>query len=320
MSTQEGLLGIRERFISKEETTYGTAIALTTAEISGYNIIITPRFSQGFQEKLSAGLDTRTRSGQVKGPLSLEYDHVYYPANWSRLKYMFNIDSETGSSTYTHTLSIGNTQKSFTSEWAIRHSTSPIIFKLTGNVVTQLAIRWSKSSAEGNEGFITCSESIISQDFTTPSLQAGTFEATGEPFQYRHAKMTLASGEIIELNNGELTFVQGINASDSRYCSTSLDRTIGKPISTVFRISGRANVNLVDSTYADIWELADALSGTNTIEFEQSSTNKVTFTLTGAYINPVPVGETNLEGINSADIVFTADSVVPVVIDSIENY
>jgi len=320
MVTAEGLLGIRERFILKKETTYGEAISLVGAIVPGYDIIINPTFNQGFQETLNNGTDVRTVNSKIQGPLSLAYSLAYYPANWRMLRYVFDIDSETGSDPYTHTLSVGETLDSFTAEWAMRHSTDAMIIKTTGNVINQYRINWAKSTGEGNSGFITCTANVISQNYTTPSIQAGSFTASGDPFQYRHATITLNNSAVVEINNGELVFTQGVNANDSRYASSANGRTIGTPIATVFRISGRINVNLLSTTLPSLWETAATISGTNTIVFEVSASNKITFTLTGVYCEPVPLSGTNLEGINTGDFVFTATGVVPVCIDSIQNW
>lgn len=320
MVTEEGLLGIRERFIEAEESSYGSAASLSSANIPGYDVIVTPKFAQGFQEILNNGGDTRTVVTKVAGPLSLNYDLSYYPSNWQRLKYMFDIDSETGSGTYTHTLSVGETQKSYTAEHALRHSSSPIIIKTTGNVVKKLTINFQKATGEGNSGFVTVNEECIAQAYTTPTLQSGSFSVSGDPFQYRHVAWTLASSAVVEVNSGSLVFEQGINDNDSRYASTSLDRTIGTPIGTVFRISGRFNVNLLGSTYMDIWELATVLSGTNTLVLQQSASNKITFTFSGMFVEPIPLGSTNINGVNTADFIFTATGVVPVAVDAIANW
>jgi len=320
MVTVEGLLGIRERFIEAKETVYGTGVALTSANIPGSDVIVTPNFTQGWQEILSNGTDVRTVASRAAGPLALGYDMKYYPSNWQRLKYVFDIDSETGSDPYTHTLSVGNTLFSYTAEWALRSDSAPVIIKMTGNVVKKTTINFKKSSGAGNDGFIEVLQNCIAQNYTTPALQAGSFSVSGDPFQYRHMAWTLASGAVVEVNSGSLVFDQGISDADSRYASSSLTRTIGSPIPTVFRISGRFNVNLIDATYIDVWELAAVLTGTNTLVFQQDADNKITFTFTGMYVDPVPLGETNIEGVNSADFVFTATGVVPVAIDAISSW
>ena len=320
MVTQEGYLGLRERFILETETDYGTAISLTTAYVPGVDYKVTPNFTQGFQEKLNTGQDVRTIAGKEAGPLGLQYDLEYSATNWRMLQYVFDVDSETGADPYTHTLSVGNTLKSFTSEWAMRHSSDPQIFKLVGNVINTFSIDFQKSSGEGNDGFVKCKASCIAQNYTTPDLQAGSFTTSEAPFQYRHLAVTLVSSAVIPINNGNLTFEQGITPNDSRYASTTLGRTIGTPIAQTFRISGRFNLNLYETTFLSLWELATALTGTNTIVFEQSASNKVTFTLTGMYVEPVPTAGTNTEGINTGDFVFTATGVTTVAIDSIENY
>jgi hypothetical protein len=320
MVTSEGILGIRERFILATESNYGSAATLSTGYVPGFDVRVTPNFSQGFQEVKSAGNDVRTIEKQVAGPLGITYNLNYYPVNWRMLKYVFDIDSETGGNPYTHTLSVGNSLNSFTSEWALRHDSDPIIFQMTGNVINTFGISFSKSNGAGNDGFVNVNAGIVAQNYTTPAITAGTIVATGDPFQYRHFKLTLASGEVIEINSGEINFSEGINPSDSRYASTTLGRTIGSPIVTVFRISGRFNLNVMDTTFVDLWELAAAISGTNTIEFIKSANDKLTLTLSGVYCENVPLSGTNIEGVNSGDFVFTATGVAVVAIDSIQNW
>ena len=321
MTTQEGLLGFRERFIEIVETGgYGVAAVLTSANIPGYNLKVSPNFTQGFQEVLNDGSNDREVVSKIAGPLGVQYKLSYTPVNWRRLKYVFDIDSETGSGTYTHTLSVGNDLMSYTAEWALRHDSNPIIIKTTGNVVNTTTIDFKKATGEGNDGFVTISQDCIAQNYTTPSIQAGTYTVTGEPFQYRHMAWTLVGSEVVEVNNGTLVFSQGIDPADCRYANSSLGRTIGTPIPTLFRVNGRFNVNLVDTTYMDLWELAAALTSTNTLVFQISASNKITFTFTGMYVEPIPLAETNLEGINSADFVFTATGVTVVAIDAIENW
>ncbi len=321
MASEEGLLGIRERYISVVESSYGTAPSFSNARVPGVNVIITPNFTQGFQEVLSSGADNRTVNKKVAGPLGMQYTAAYYPTNWHRLKYMFDIDSETGSDPYTHTLSVGNTIKSFSAEWAMRRSSDQQIFLTVGNVINQMTIAFAKASGEGNDGFITCTEAVIAQDYTTPgSLESGTFTDTDDPYQYRHSTITLNSSEVVEINNGEITFSQGINPNDSRYANSALDRTIGTPIPLLFRVTGRFNINMLSTTLTALWETATNLSGTNTIVFSQSAGKSLTLTLSGMTVNPVPIAGTNIEGVNTGDFVFTATGVAVVAIDDIQNW
>mgnify|MGYP007082086206 CR=1 FL=1 len=91
MATTEGLLGIRERYISVEESVYGTAPSFATARCPGVNIEVTPNFTQGFQEVKSSGTDNRVLDKLVAGPLGMAYSIKYNPSNWHRLKYFFTI-------------------------------------------------------------------------------------------------------------------------------------------------------------------------------------------------------------------------------------
>lgn len=320
MTTQEGYLGIRERFIEIEEVTYGEAPAYTNARVVGNNIIVTPTFTQGFQEVLNNGLDSRTRNKLIAGPLGLTYNLEYNPTNWSMLKYVFDISSETGSNPYTHNLIIGNSIKSFSSEWAVRHSTDPFILQIYGNVINNFIIDFQKATGEGREGFVKCTANVIAQDYSEETLQSGTFSVTGDPFQYRHLSVTLANGLVIPINSGQLQFSQGMNPNDFRYANSSLNRTIGTPIPTIFRITGRFNLNLFNTTFFSLWETATALTGTNSIVFEQDSGNKITFALTGVFVEPIPVSGTNIDGINTGDFIFSATGVTVTAIDNIINW
>ena len=321
MVSQEGYIGARERFIEKVESVYGTAVSLTGAETPGVNLQVTPTFSQNFQEIMNNGGDVRTLTSKVAGPLSLAYSLQFSPIDWHMLKYVFDIDSETGTSPTTHTLLIGNTLMSFTSEWAMQHSTDPLIYLMDGNIITNFRIAFNKATSEGSDGFITCVANCIAQGYTTPaSVTAGDFTDTGIPFQYRHSAAIINSVAVIPVNSGEIVFTQGINAGDSRYADTSLGREIGAPIATVFKISGRLNLNLFATTYSTLWEAAAALSGTNTIAFTQSASNKITFTFTNMYVSPVPHNGTAKEGVDTGDFVFTATSVAVVAVDGIANW
>lgn len=322
MATKEALLGIRERFITIEEDNYGTEPSFTNAFVTGNNIIITPEINQNFQEILNNGQDVRTINSKIKGALSVGYGIEYIPTNFRMLKYIFDIDSETGTGgVYTHNLSVGNTLKSFSAEWAMQHSTNPLILKFLGNVIKTFTINFQSSTGEGTEGFIKCNSSVLSQDYINEStVETGTFTATGDPFQFRHLKATLNSTETVEVNSGQLQFNQNINDNDSRYANSTLDRKIGEPIPTIFRITGSLNLNLFNTTYLDLWKTAEALSGTNTLVLEQTAGNKITFTLTNVYVAPIPLAGTDINSINKADFVFSATGVSVVAIDNIENW
>jgi hypothetical protein len=321
MATKEGYLGIRERFLEIEESTYGTAPSFSSSNLIGDDVIVTPAFEQGFQERKSSGTDTRTVEDQTAGPLSLPYSLAWYPRTWRMLKYVFDIGSETGSGTYTHNLVVSNAPKSFSAEWAMRHGTDPLVFKLTGCVVNDLNIAFSKASGSGNDGFVTCSAECFAQNYSTPaSIESCDFTQSGDAFQYRHFGLTLNSGDVVPINSGSIKISQGFNMNDARYASSGLGRTIGVPIATVFRISGSFNLNLFETDFVDLWETAAAIGGTNQIVFEQSSSNKVTFALTNMYINPVPVSGTNIEGINTGDFVWTATGITVAAIDDIASW
>jgi len=322
MTATEFNLGLRERFITVNETSYGTGGSLASALVIGKNMRVTQSWAQGFQETLSAGNDRRYIDANVAGPLLLPYNIEFYPVDWRFLKYAFDITSETGSTPTTHTLDVGNTLQSFRAEWAKQNSQGNQAFITTGNVVTQMVISFQKATGAGNDGFVNVNLGVLAQDYSsTSSVQGSISSLTDDPFQYRMVKLTLASNEIVEVNNGEMTIQQTINPNDSRYANSTLNRKIGEPIPTVFRIFGRFNINVKDTTYSDIWELAADLTGTNKLEFIRTSgSDEAVWTFTGMTVNPASIGNTNIEGVDNVEFVWVAETVQVVTKDAIANY
>lgn len=316
-------LGIRERYITVNETSYGSGGTLASARVIGKDTRITQNWDQGFQETLNNGGNNRKVIERIKGPISLPYNVEFYPTDWRFLKYIFDITSESGSPTVTHTLDIGDSLQSFKAEWAKQNDDGNMVFTILGNVMTACTISFQKATGEGNDGFVNVNASTLAKSQTDgTSVQATITALTSEPFQYRMIKLTLAGNEVVEVNNGEITITQGVNPNDSRYANSTLDRTIGEPIPTVFRITGRFNLNIKDTTFTTMWDSATAsLGGTNKLEFLRTAgSDEAVFTFTGLTINPAPIGNTNLESVDSADFVFTATSVQAVIKDTIANY
>ena len=319
LSLQNDIMTSGEAFVIYDRT-WGTGGTMTDGQVPGYDCTITPNFSKTYIETLSAGADARTIAAQTPSAESLNYTMTFVPYSWHVLLYLFNV-VDAGSDPYTHTCTVGNELDSFKLEWAKQHTTDHVL-TLTGNVVKNMTISWSKPSEGSREGNLN-----VSLDCIAKALSSGTSVTTltggnpsSEPFQFRHVKLTIGGDEIVEVNGGEMTISNGINEADSRYANSTLDMAIGEPTPTVHRVSGRINVNLKDSTFFDHWDTETAVSGTCKLEFIQNSTtDKVVFTFTNFYLHQA-VAPTTIDGVTNVDLIWVANSVAPVVTDSIATY
>jgi len=320
----EWLIGKRERMSWIAETSYATGGTMTGGEVIGLNCKIDAGdWSKGFQEIISAGADDRLVQGRVEGPQTLPYTMSFTPVNWLWLKYIFaDVDAD-DAGVKTHTFTMRNTILSYKLEWAKRATTSHVLTTI-GNFVKTATMSFTKATGEGTEGFITVALGCMGQDVTPGSsvttLSAGNITKTG--FQYRMINWVLNSTEIPEVNNGEITFDAGINDNDSRYCNTTLNNLVGEPIPITFRINGRFNVNIRDSTMFDFWDAAVAVGGTNTLLVDRDGTGDDQLLITfGDFYILGSVASTNLEGVTSVDVVWSADSITSLVArDDIATY
>lgn len=289
----------------KAESTYGTAV--TVDKIVGLDCTINPDFSKGWQEILTAGADNLKVQSRVVAADILPYTMDFTPHNWSWLKYLMAVVDADDSGTKTHTFTIRNTILSYTLQWQKRHTTNHVI-TLDGNFVKSATMSWNKATGEGKDGLIKVSMNCVAQTSSQGTVATTVSAITDNPFLYRNCKLTLESSEVVEVNNGEMTIDVGITEEDSRYCNSSLDMAIGEPVPGVFRVSGRFNVNIKDSTYYDQWVSEAVLTGTNTLLFDRDGTgnDQILFTFTGLIIHK-GVAPTKLEGgATNVDLVWTA--------------
>lgn len=305
MAFTEFLIGKRQRLSWVDETSYASGGTMSSGEIIGLNARIEPDWNHNWQEVLTAGADNRYVQDRVLGPLSLPFNLVLSPVNWKFLKYCGYTVSDAGSNPYTHTFTISDTIQSFKLEWALRHTTA-VVITLTGCVVTQATLSFAKSTGEG-EGFLNVTLKCIAQGYSIGSSVTTLSSLTDDPFQWRHAKLTLEGSEVVELNNGELIIDQEINESDCRYCNSTLNRAIGEPIPKTHRITGRFNVNLKDSTQFDAWDSGAVLGSTNKLEFIREANDNIDMSFTNIRLHQ-GIPPTNLDAVTAADLVWSAES------------
>ena len=322
MVFDEFLLGKRERMSWIVETSWGAGGTMTGGEIVGLNCTIEPDWARGWQEKLTAGADTRNVQGRVIGPKTLPYSMNFVPVNWRWLKYLMAV-SDGGTTPKTHTFTMRNTILSYRLEWAKRHTTAYVL-TVVGNAVKSATISFQKATGEGTEGFLQVALSCVGQDVTEGStvtaISAGNI--TKAPFQYRMVKWTLGGTEIKEVNNGDIIIDNGIDENDSRNCNSTYDELLGEPIPKTFRISGRFNVNIKDKTMFDHWDAGTVVAGTNTLLFDKDGTGDDQLLITfGSFYVLGAVASTNLEGVTNVDVVWGCDAFTSIVArDDITTY
>ena len=323
----EYLLGSREQIAMCEEDTWAALGAKTMADdgfIVGKNAQITPDFSKNWQEILSAGVNSRDIEDMEKGPESYRFTLTFNPVHWKILRYcahgtVTNTDQTTY---YTHTFTATDTVKSFTLEWAKRQSATGTdhVITLTGCVVTNMTLSFAKGLG-ATEGFVTVVAECLAKSAVAgaSTTTVTAIPSTEHIYQFRMAKLTYNSGEVIEVNNGELTIDNGIDETDCRYCNSTLDQAIGEPIPKVRRYNARFNINQAGDTYYDDWEDQVVVPGTNTLEIIRATNDKVTFTFTDMYVQSA-ASPTNIEGITNVDVVATIANVDIVAQDDHDDY
>ena len=318
----EMYLGKREQIAICEEDGWadlGTKTMADNGFIIGKNAVVTPDFDPNWQEVLTAGADTRDVVSLEKGPLSYKFTLTFNPTNWKFLRYcahgtVTNTDQTTY---YQHTFTATDDVKSFTLEWAKRGDTNEV-FTLTGCVITNLAINFATGTG-ASDGFITVTAECLAKSLSKGTSITSISAETDQAFQFRMVKWTHNNGEVVEVNNGELTIDNGVDENDSRYCNASLDQEIGEPVPKIRRYTCRFNVNLKDSTFTDDWIAQVAVPGTNKLEFIRGTNDDAVFTFTDEYLNSA-IGPTNIEGINTADVAGTVLSLSIVAKDQHDDY
>ena len=322
MAFDEFLIHKRSRISMVEETSYGSGGSMANdGFIPGTDAVIDPDFNQNWQEVLAAGADDRTVQDRVLGPLGLPFTLSFNIIDWRFIKLLGYSVIDAGADPYTHTFSLENTIQSFITEWAFRHTT-PVVITLTGCVAKSGTISFTKATGEGGEGFTTVTMQCVAQGYSLGSsvttLASGNIVTN--PFQWRHAKLTLETNEVVELNNGEITIDQGISEADSRYANATLDRALGEPIPKTHRITSRFNVNTKDNTFATQWNSGDVLSGTNKLEFIRGANDQVVFTFASFRVHQDNT-PTDYENVVSAELPCSAQSFSSLVAtDSISTY
>lgn len=319
----EYMIGKREQIGMCEEDTWAALGAKTMANdgfIVGKNVKITPAFSNNWQEILGAGVDSRDIDSMEKGSLSYNFNLTFDVTNWKFIRYCAHgTVTNTGSAPTVHTFTATDVVKSFTLEWAKRGSTDHVI-TLTGCIIKKWTLSFSKSAGAG-EGFATVVAECIGKSAVAGSSTTTIAANTDKAFQFRMAKLTYNTGEVVEVNNGELSCDNGVNEQDSRYCNSTLDQAIGEPIPLVRRYACRFNINQKDDTYYDDWADQVVVPGTNTLELIRGTgpADDITFTFTGLYLMTA-VSPTNIEGVTNVDLPGTIKSVAIVANDALTDY
>lgn len=289
-------LGKREQIAWGEESTFGTEVSPT--EIVGLNARVEPNRDQGWNEILSAGSDTRAPESEAIGAKTARFRLVFVPYSWKFLKYVFDV-SDSGTSPTTHSLSIADQLNSFTLEWARRGDTNSVI-TFTGCTITSLTLNFNKPTG-GGEGMLEVSAEVLAQDWSHGNTVTSVSSVEDKsPYHYRHAKFTFNGSEVTEVASGSITIANGINPDDSRYANPTLDRKIGRPIPTVFRLSGNLTINPKDDTYESQFSAGTTVSNCKLEFIRDASSDYLMFEFSHFRFNLND--PTTLEGISVAEM------------------
>ena len=304
----EKFKGIKERHIYVKETTFATGGDLEAdGSLIGKDTKINQSWRKGWQEILNNGSGDRSVSSREKGPLDLPYTLNFIPFNWEFLKYVFDF-TNTGSSPTVHTLTVPNTLLSYKMEWAFQNA-SPLYIQTVGNFIKDITISFAKSTGGNKDSFINVACNCHAKDYSKEtSIVAGDFSVSKAAYQFRNVNLVLNNVQTCAVNNGEVRITQGVNPNDSRYACVDNDGLIDEPIPTLFRVNARFNVTPEDSTYFDDWDDGVVINNCALNFIQTALEDELDLNFVRVYyFNAVP--NTNLEGIDTFDIVIEADSI-----------
>jgi len=309
----EFLLGKRELISVGKETTYGTGVSPTY--LFGRNAKFDPnKNAQKWEEILGSGADNINVKREI-GYQNIGGTLTFTPQDWAMLYFVFGSVNTTGSGPYTHTFTNSNTVPSFTLERAIQ-ATTDRVRTYTGCQVDSATLNFATGGGAGG-GYIDLSLEILAQDVSNGTATTSLSAPTTQGFQFRHAKLTLNSTEIVELISGSLNINN--NLSDGRYANYTLNEKKGESVPQIRRVTGNFVINLKDDTYFDLWKNRQAIPGTNKLVFQRGENDYVEFTFTNIVIPSAP-DPTNLEGINTVTLNFEAEYVSVVAKDNVSAY
>lgn len=281
----------------------GTNTMADDGEIVGYNTIFTPDFDQNWQEILNNGGDTAEVKDMEQGALKLNFSLKFTPYNFSFIKYSTHPDvTNVDQTTYNeHVWTIDNPVKTFRYEWAKRMATNEVI-TLTGCTIKSWRFSWQKGTGP-SDGFVTVEAECVASGFSKGTAITTIAYPTATAYRFFNQTFTYESGEVVEVNSGEIRCNNGINEDDSRYCNYTLDRELGEPICTLKRYGMTMNINPSDSSFFDDWANGAVLSGSNIIKLQVDTHNFISFQLNSMRLSTAPAGATNMQGVSPIDLV-----------------
>jgi hypothetical protein len=313
----EFLIGKREvHAFGKEAVSYGTQAA-TISRFFGKNARYTGiKDDADFQEILNAGGNTLNVEGFEVGHDVLGGVIQFAPQEWRFLEYVFGSVTDAGAGPYTHTFNNLVTLPSFTYERA-KKATTDRVHRYLGGKVKSFTIDWNAAGGGQTGKLVNVSLDTVFQSANNGTSASSITPPTTAAFKARNVKLTLNTVEQVECLSGSMVVEN--NLHDALYANSTLDTKIGEPTPEIRRVNGRFTVLSKDDTHWDLWEAKAEVGGTNTLEFIRSATDKLVCTFTGLVMKAVP-SESNLGGINTVDIVWSARSVSCVATDSISAY
>lgn len=231
------------------------------------------------------------------------------------LPYGDAVDTHTGTDTITHTIALtAKTLPSFGMEVGFQH-TSPFGIRYDGNVCNTYEIGSSKGdyvrsimgliAKDGTKitSYKAYQSSVVTlKKYTTAQLA---------PFRHQHVSIELNSVEYkTALNQWRLSLDNDCLAEPHD------EDTISEPIPGLRKWSGSLDINMSTSA---AWDLSKAgVATTIVVTLTKSATDKVVFTVNNPVLGAVNPPFDVTSGVVNVSIPFKADSITPVVTDTLD--
>ena len=312
------LINNTQDFIMSNEAVYGDGGDYNTSKFRlGSSMKLTsPNFSNNWRDIEGGDIQIIKK---VVGEKDFKFDFEFLLTDLRFMKYEMNIVSETGTNPdFTHTMDLSSTNinnKTFATQWKLNNG---LAYNLTGCRIIDNTISFSKPSGEGDEAFIKVKLSLTCKDITKETTTFQTLTEDLNPFLFHNVKLTIASGEIVEVNSGSYNLNPNADI-DTFYCNNSLVQTRERPIYTIFTNALNVNINVMDESKFDEFLARLEVSGTNTLEFIRNANESISITFDKFY-NMSYTQPTEFRQVVKSDLVFNGRLTNIVAKDTIENY
>ena len=310
-------LGKREQISMKEETDYGDAVTPTL--IMGREAIWEPNNLENWIELRGADSNDVNVDDMEIGMKTVGGTLTFAPQDWIFMKYILcdgssDIADTEPAAYYLHTFTNAVDVGSFTLQRAQQLTAlDDHVVTYDGCQVDKCSMSWDSS---GGDALLKVALTVLAQDLTAGTTTTSIAGATTSAFQFRNVVLTLNDSEVTEHVGG--TFNIENNLNPARYSNYTLDRTKGESAPTIRRFNGSFRIRVKSDAYFDFWD-TDAVIDDCKLKFERGTNDLAEFTFVNFRIENAP-DPTNLDGINTVTINWTAEDATLTAQDAIGVY